>query len=319
MPVPPSPQANAEFIWMDGDFVPWEEARIHALSHVLHYGSSVFEGIRCYKGEDGSHLFRLRDHLERLYDSARFLRMEIGYDLTGLQDVCAEVIARNRFDSCYVRPLVFRGAGSMGVLGANCPIHVMVAAWPWGAYLGADALEQGIDAMVSSWRKIPPGSIPALAKIGGAYVLSSLAKMDAHRLGFAEAILLDTEGRLAEGSGENLFLVKDDKLLTPPLSNSVLAGITRASVVALAHEAGIEVVETSLTRGHLYLADEVFFTGTAAEVTPVRSVDGHVIGSGAAGPVTKRLQQAFFDVVYGRTADRFGWLTPVKLDLSPRP
>jgi branched-chain amino acid aminotransferase len=312
MGIPAAPKPQAEFIWFDGDLVPWADARVHVLSHVLHYGSSVFEGIRCYETPDGPAVFRLPDHVERLFFSARVMRMEFSYSPDEILEACLETIRRNEFLSCYIRPLIFRGAGAMGVLPRDNPCHVTIATWPWGAYLGKEGLEEGIDVMVSSWRKMPPNTIPPLAKIGGAYVLGSLAKMEAVRLGYAEALLLDTDGRVAEGSGENLFAVVNGRLQTPPLSHSVLCGITRRSVMELAGERGIEVVEQPMSRAALYMAEELFFTGTAAEVTPIRSVDGIPVGNGKVGPITRMLQQDFFNIVNGRVPDRHRWLTPAR-------
>jgi branched-chain amino acid aminotransferase len=319
MPKPPPPSRRAESIWFDGDFVAWDEANIHVLSHVIHYGSSVFEGIRCYRTPDGPMVFRLREHMDRLFFSARVARMDVAYSPQELTEVCLDVVARNGFEECYIRPVVFRGVGSMGLFPKDCPLHVVIAAWEWGAYLGAEGLENGIDAMVSTWRKTPPGSIPTMIKMGGAYTLSTLAKMEAVRLGFSEALLLDTEGRVAEGTGENLFAVIEGRLLTPPLGYSILGGITRLSVMQLARDQGLEVVEQPLTREFLHLADELFLTGTAAEVTPIRSVDGIPIGTGRIGPVTKKLQSDFFDIVTGQAPDRYGWLTLAATPEAPRP
>jgi branched-chain amino acid aminotransferase len=293
MPIPPSPQKVAEYIWIDGDFVPWEDAKIHVLSHVLHYGSSVFEGIRCYETPDGPKVFRLHEHIHRLFYSARVARMEIPFREDEIVEVSLESIRKNAFDACYIRPLVFRGAGGMGILPKG-PIHVMLATWEWGAYLGKDAVENGIDVMVSSWRKMAPGTMPALTKLGGAYCLATIAKLEAARLGFSEALLMDVDGRVAEGTGENIFAVYDGRVITPPLSHSVLGGITRKSVIQLAKDHGFEVVEQPLTRDFLYMAHELFFSGTAAEVTPIRSVDRLPIGAGVVGPITK---------------NRHGWLT----------
>ena len=305
MGIPASPKPRAEFIWFDGDLVPWDDARVHVLSHVLHYGSSVFEGIRCYETPDGPAVFRLQDHIDRLFFSARVLRMDMPFTPEQLHEACLETIRRNEFLSCYIRPLVFRGAGAMGVLPRDCPSHTMIATWPWGAYLGKEGLEEGIDVMVSSWQKMPPNTIPPLAKIGGAYVLGSLAKMEAVRLGYAEALLLDTEGRVAEGSGENLFAVLSGRLQTPPLSHSVLCGITRRSIMQSRRGAGdARWWSSRSSRAALYMAEELFFTGTAAEVTPIRSVDGIPVGTGKVGPITRALQQEFFNIVNGRVPDR---------------
>jgi branched-chain amino acid aminotransferase len=311
MPVPASPKKQAEFIWFDGDLVPWNEARVHVLSHVMHYGSSVFEGIRCYRTPDGPAVFRLQEHIDRLFFSARIMRMEVRHTPAEIVEACLDSVRKNGFESCYLRPLVFRGAGSMGVLPKDNPIHTMIATWDWGADLGKDGIEQGIDVMVSSWRKVPPGTIPPLAKIGGGYVVPTLAKLEAVRLGFVEALMLDTSGRVAEGTGENLFGVFDGRLVTPPPSDSILVGITRKSIIALAQDLGIPLVEQSMARGALHMADELFLTGTAAEVTPVRSVDGIPVGKGTVGPITRRLQNESFRIVRGETEDRHGWLHAV--------
>ncbi len=313
MPAPATPKPLSEIVWFDGDFVPWADARIHVLSHVVHYGSSVFEGIRAYATPDGPAVFRLKEHIARLFYSAKVLRMEMSRTADELVEASLETIRRNGFDACYIRPVVLRGVGGMGVMPRDCPIHVAIVVWPWGAYLGDEAMEKGIDVMVSSWRKMPPNTLPALAKIGGAYVLASLAKMEAVRLGYVEALLLDTDGRVAEGSGENLFAVIEGKLITPPLSYSILGGITRKSVIDLADDHGLEVREQPLSRAALYMADELFFTGTAAEVTPIRSVDGIPVADGKPGPITRKLQKDFFDTVNGRIPDRHGWLTPVRV------
>jgi branched-chain amino acid aminotransferase len=317
MPVPACPPPRAATIWFDGDLVPWNDARIHVLSHVLHYGSSVFEGIRCYSTPDGPAVFRLRDHVDRMFFSARVMHMEMPYDPDEVERACLDAVRENEFDACYIRPLAFRGAGAMGLLPKGCPTHVMVAAWEWGAYLGDEGMREGIDVGVSSYNKVAPNTFLALAKIGGAYVTASLAKEEALRHGYAEGILLDTEGRAAEGTGENLFAVMGDRLVTPPLGHSILGGITRRSAIRLAEDRGIDVVEQTLSREALHLADELFFTGTAAEITPIRSVDGIPVGKGKPGPVTRTLQDDFFAVVRGETADRHGWLTRVQPQAAP--
>ncbi|HET9234518.1 MAG TPA: branched-chain amino acid transaminase [Candidatus Eisenbacteria bacterium] len=311
MPIPPPPASRAEYIWFDGDFVPWESAQIHVLSHVIHYGSSVFEGIRCYKTPDGPAVFRLREHVQRLLYSAKVARIELRFSEEELFQGCLDAVRRNGFEACYIRPIAFRGAGGMGVLPRDNPIHIAIATWDWGAYLGHDGIEQGVDVMVSTFRKQPPGTLPASVKFGGGYALSTLAKLEAARLGFAEAVLLDTEGRVAEGTGENIFAVLDGKLLTPPLAYSILGGITRRSVIELAADHRIKVSEEPLTRDMLYMAEEIFFSGTAAEITPVKSVDNLPVGKGKRGPITRKLQTDFFDIVNGRAPDRHGWLTRV--------
>ncbi len=305
------PIREAEVIWFNGRFVPWGEARIHVLSHVVSYGSSVFEGIRAYATPRGPAVFRLQAHLRRLYDSARIYRMEIPFPAEELAYVICETVRVNRLSSAYIRPIVFRGYGELGVNPMNCPVEVVVAAFEWGRYLGPEALEKGVDVRVSSWARMAPNTFPAMAKAGANYMNAQLIKMEAVREKYEEGIALDVFGHLSEGSGENLFLVRDGVLYTPPLSASILPGITRDTVITLARELGLTVIEQMLPREFLYIADEAFFTGTAAEITPIRSVDGIPIGSGERGPVTARLQKAFFAIVEGQTEDRHGWLTPV--------
>ncbi len=295
-------------IWFNGEFVPYEEATIHVLSHVVHYGSSVFEGIRCYETEQGSAVFRLDEHMQRLIDSAKIHRMEVPYDLDALGRAVLGTIRRSGMASCYIRPVVFRGMGPMGVNPLRNKVEAVVAVWEWGAYLGEEALEEGVDVQVASWQRPAPNTHPTMAKAGGNYLNASLVKMDAVKNGFAEGIMLSTEGYLAEGSGENLFVVRDDVLYTAPASMSILQGITRDAVITLAEERGYTVRKQALPREMLYIADEVFFTGTAAEITPIRSVDHYPIGTGRRGPVAAELQEAFFDVVR-RGEDPHGWLT----------
>jgi branched-chain amino acid aminotransferase len=297
-------------IWFNGKLVPFEQATVHVLSHVIHYGSSVFEGIRCYNTEEGSAVFRLREHLRRLIDSAKIYRMEIPYSLEELEAATLETITNSGLPSCYIRPVVFRGTGSLGVNPLKNSVETVIAVWEWGAYLGADALEQGVDVEVASWQRLAPNTMPALAKAGGNYLNASLVKMDAVLNGYDEGIMLNKEGYLAEGSGENLFVIRDGVIYTAPLSLSILQGITRDTVLTLARELGYRIVEQALPREMLYVADEVFFTGTAAEVTPVRSVDHYMIGKGRRGPITAAIQQAFFDVIK-KGRDPHGWLTPV--------
>ena len=295
-------------IWFDGELVNHEDANVHVLSHVLHYGSSVFEGIRCYATDRGSAVFRLREHMRRLVDSAKIHRMEIEQSVDALCDAVVETIEDSGMDACYIRPLTFRGHGKMGVNPLNNPVHTIIAVWEWGQYLGPEALESGVDVQVASWSRPAPNTIPAMAKAGGNYIGSSLIKMDAIKNGFAEGIALTTSGYLSEGSGENLFVVRDGVIHTPPAAFSILPGITRDSIVTIARDRGYEVREVALPREALYIADEVFFTGTAAEVTPVRSVDHHTVGEGRRGPITTELQTAFFDVLH-RGQDPHGWLT----------
>ena len=297
-------------IWFNGKLIPHEEANIHVLSHVVHYGSSVFEGIRCYKTDKGSAVLRLREHMRRFVDSARIYRMELPYSLDELVEAVLETVRASGLASCYIRPVAFRGTGSLGVNPLNNQIDTVIAVWEWGAYLGAEALEQGVDVQVASWRRMAPGTFPSLAKAGGNYLNAQLVKMDAVLNGFSEGIMLNVDGHVAEGSGENLFLVRDGALFTAPASLSILPGITRDAVCTLARERGYTVTEASIPREALYIADELFFTGTAAEMTPIRSVDHHTIGSGKRGPVTTELQSAFFEIIQqGR--DPFGWLTMV--------
>jgi branched-chain amino acid aminotransferase len=301
-----------EKIWHNGRFIPWEEATIHVLSHVVSYGSSVFEGIRCYATPSGPAIFRLREHVRRMLDSAKVYRMEnLGYSAGQLAEAMLELVRVNRMDSCYIRPIVIRGYGEMGVNPLKNPIDVYIACWSWGKYLGDEALAEGVDVCVSSWRRIAPNTLPALAKAGANYMNSQLMKMEALANGYSEGIALDAAGYVSEGSGENIFVVRDGKIHTPPLGNSVLPGITRDSVLTLAGELGIPVIETIVPREMLYIADEVFFSGTAAEITPIRSIDRIAIGKGRRGPVTERLQKEFFGIVSGSKPDRHNWLTPV--------
>jgi branched-chain amino acid aminotransferase len=294
---------------MNGKLVPWDDAKIHIGSHVIHYGSAVFEGIRCYKTPKGSAVFRLDAHTERLFNSAKIYWMEPGYTPEQVNDAILETIRANRLDACYIRPVVYRGAGQLGVNPLGTPVELAVMVWDWGKYLGQEALEDGVDACVSSWTRLAPNTLPAMAKSAANYMNSQLIKVEAVKGGFAEGIALDAQGYVSEGSGENLFAVVKGRLVTPPLVSSVLPGITRDSVLALAQKLGIAVEEKALPREMLYIADELFFTGTAAEITPIRSVDRQKVGSGTRGPLTVALQKAFFDVIECRTADEHGWLT----------
>jgi branched-chain amino acid aminotransferase len=297
---------------MNGELLPWDDAKIHIGSHVIHYGSAVFEGIRCYATPEGSAVFRLDAHSERLFASAKIYRMDVPYTREQVDQAILDTIAANRLDECYIRPVVYRGYGQLGVNPFPCPVDVAILVWDWGKYLGSESLEKGVDACVSSWTRIAPNTLPAMAKAAANYMNSQLIKMEAIKLGFAEGIALDADGRVSEGSGENLFLVRKDTLITPPLADTGLPGVTRDSVLALARRLGIPVVEQAVPREMLYVADEVFFTGTAAEITPIRSVDKITVGRGARGPVTEALQKAFFDVVNCRVPDEFSWLTFVK-------
>lgn len=300
---------KSEKIWFNGEFVDWDAARIHVLSHVVHYGSSTFEGFRCYATSKGPACFRLDAHMRRLLDSSKIYRMELPFSQETLEQAVLETIRVNRLRGCYVRPVAFRGYGALGVDPSFCPVDVAIAVWEWGEYLGKDALEQGVAVRVSSWNRMAPNTLPALAKAGGNYLNSQLIKMEALADGYVEGIGLDVAGYLSEGSGENLFVVRDGVIRTPPLSGSVLAGITRDSVMVLAKDLGLEVREEGIAREALYIADEVFFTGSAAEVTPISSVDRIPVGSGLRGPLTKQLQEAFFGIVSGEQKDRHGWLT----------
>ncbi len=303
--------AHAQWIWMEGRWVAWEDAKIHVLSHVVHYGSSVFEGIRCYDRPEGPAIFRLPDHLRRLFDSARVYRMEIRYPVEELVAVHREIVTKNGLRSCYLRPIVYRGFDNLGVNPFGKPVAVAVAAFPWGQYLGPDALEKGVSACVSSWRRPSPSAIPSWVKAGGHYMNSQLIKMEAVLDGYAEGIALDAHGNVSEGSGQNVFLVRDGTLYTPPGDASILLGVTRDTVLQLACDLEIPVRERTLPRDMLYMADEAFFTGTAVEIAPITSIDKIPVGQGEVGPVTRALQTAFFDVVRGRQSDRHGWLLPV--------
>jgi branched-chain amino acid aminotransferase len=303
---------KSEKIWMNGKFVPWDDAKIHVGSHVIHYGSAVFEGIRAYATPDGPAVFRLDAHTERLYNSAKIYRMDVPYSPEEFNAALCETIAVNRLDACYIRPIVYRGYGQLGVNPFPNPVDVAIMVWEWGKYLGTESIEKGVDACVSSWTRLAPNTMPTMAKSSANYMNSQLIKMEAVKEGYSEGIALDAQGNLSEGSGENLFLVVKGTLLTPPLISSVLPGITRDTVLALARRLEIPVREQEMPREMLYLADEVFFTGTAAEITPIRSIDKITVGRGARGPVTEALQKAFFDVVECRVPDEFGWLTYVR-------
>jgi branched-chain amino acid aminotransferase len=298
-------------IWRDGQLVAWEDATIHVMSHVVHYGSSVFEGVRCYETPGGPAIFRVREHMRRLLDSCKIYRIPLRWTVDELVQATVDTVAANELRACYLRPLVVRTGEQMGVFPGGVPIETFIIAWKWGAYLGHDALENGVDVRVSSWRRAAPSSLPALAKAGGNYLNSQLTKMDARADGYAEGISLDSFGFISEGSGENLFVVRDGVLHTSGLSSGILNGITRDSVVTLARDLGLEVREGTLPRELLYVADELFFTGTAAELTPIRSVDRIPVGEGRPGPVTRAIQDQYLGIATGRVPDRYGWLTPV--------
>jgi len=296
---------------MDGKFVPFDEAKIHVLSHVVHYGSGLFEGDRCYNTPKGPRIFRLKDHTDRLFNSCKIYRMVVPFTKEQVNQACIDTIRENNLKDCYIRPLVYRGFAALGVDPTPCPVNVMIAVWEWGKYLGPEALEKGVDVRVSSWNRMAPNTFPYLAKASANYMNSQLIKMEAIADGYVEGIALDIFGMVSEGSGENLFAVHKGKIYTPPLSTSVLPGITRDSIITLGRHLGYEVHEMKIPREMLYIADELFFTGSAAEVTPIRSVDRIVIGEGKCGPVTKKLQDAFFAVINGEAEDLWGWLTPV--------
>ena len=298
-------------IWMDGKFVNWDDAKIHVCAHVIHYGTAVFEGIRCYNTQKGSMIFRLEPHIKRLYNSAKMYRMEPTLPMDAFREACIETVRINEMKECYIRPVVYRGYYELGVYPMNNPINAFIAVWEWGKYLGPEALEQGVDVCVSSWNRIAPNTFPALAKTAANYMNSQLIKMEARINGYEEGIALDTGGYVSEGSGENIFLVLNGKLFTPPLGASVLPGITRDTVITIAKELGIELTEQLIPREMLYVADELFFTGTAAEITPIRSVDKIKVGAGAAGPITKKLQEMFFKYLKMEIKDTHAWMTPV--------
>jgi branched-chain amino acid aminotransferase len=284
-------------IWMNGKLVNWDDAKIHVLSHVIHYGTSWFEGIRCYETAKGSAIFRFDKHMRRLFDSVKIYRTSIPYTQEELEQAALETIRANKMRACYVRPVVYRGYGEVGVNPLGCPVDVAIAVWEWGAYLGTEALSEGIDVCISTWNRPAPNTLPAMSKAGGNYILSQLMKVEALQAGYSEAIALDVSGNLSEGSGENLFLVLDGVIHTPPFASSLLPGITRMTIIQLAEEMGYKIKEMTIPREMVYIADEMFFTGTAAEVTPIRSVDKQKVGDGKPGPVTRRLQLAYFDVV----------------------
>jgi branched-chain amino acid aminotransferase len=308
-------RADAEhgaYVWHNGKLIPWEDAKVHVMSHVINYGSSVFEGIRCYNTRRGPAIFRLDAHIERLLDSCHIYRMELPYGADELKRACCQLVVADQYKECYIRPIVFRGYGTFGVDPLPAPIEVFICAWQWGKYLGSEALEQGVDVCVSSWTRIAPNTLPSMAKAGANYMNSQLIKMEARLNGYAEGIALDAEGYISEGSGENIFIVKEGTVMTPPLHSTILPGITRDSVIKICQKLGISVLERPIPREMLYVADEAFLTGTAAEITPIRSVDKIKVGSGRRGPITEQIQKEFFDIVTGQSEDVFGWLTPVE-------
>jgi branched-chain amino acid aminotransferase len=307
MPIP-----KAEVIWFNGEFVPWDEAKVHVLSHVLHYGSSVFEGIRAYQTPKGTAILGLKPHVDRLFFSAKVVRMEIPFGREEIAEAIKATVRRNKHEACYIRPLVFRGYDTLGVYPLNCPVETIIATWEWGAYLGAEAIEQGVDVAISSWRRMAPGTSMALAKLGGQYVNSQLVVMEARDRGLIEGITLDIHGFVSEGSGENIFVIYDGTIYTTPVSASILAGITRRYAKTLLNDLGYDVQEQNIPRDMLYAADEVFFTGTAAEITPIKMIDNLPVGTGTRGPITKQVQDEFFAITRGETPDRHGWLTPLE-------
>ena len=307
-----NPFTGVRYIWMNGELVDFENAKVHVLTHALHYGSGLFEGIRCYNTKQGPAVFRLQEHLKRLENSCKVYRMEIPFDRDRLTEAVFDTIGANGMQACYIRPLIFRGFGLPGINPLPLPVEVVIAVWAWGKYLGDAAADHGVDVCVSSWRRSAPQSSPAVAKATANYLNSQLVKVEAITNGYAEGIALDINGAVSEGSGENLFLVQDGTLMTPPMSSSILPGITRDAIMTLAKDQGIPVREESIPRGLLYTCDEMFFTGTAAEVTPIRSVDRVQVGNGKPGPITKRLMAEFDGTIKGEIPDRHGWLSPVR-------
>ncbi len=307
------PMKPTEKIWHNGNFIRWEDAKIHVLSHVVSYGSAVFEGVRCYETKQGPSIFRVREHMQRMVNSGKIYRIEWPYSAEDLSNAALELCRVNKMNSCYIRPIALRGYGDIGVGGLNVPTEVYMACWEWGRYLGAEAIENGVDVCVSSWNRMAPNTLPSMAKAAANYMNSQLIHMEAIANGFAEGIALDTQGYVSEGSGENIFVVMDGSLITPPIGSSVLPGITRSSVLTLCQDLKIPVREQLVPREMLYLADEVFMTGTAAEISPLRTIDRIKIGSGKRGPITKVLQEEFFAILTGASPDRHNWLTPVNV------
>jgi branched-chain amino acid aminotransferase len=302
---------EAKTIWMDGELIPWKDAKIHVLSHVVHYGSCVFEGTRCYKTPKGSFIFRLSEHVKRLFFSAKIYRMEMPYTPEEIIEATSRVIRENGTDECYIRHLVFRGYAELGVSPLTCPVRVMIATWPWGAYMGDEGKKHGVDMCVSSWQRLAHDTMPLLSKAGGHYLNSQLVKLEAINNGYADGIMLTTSGFVCEASGANVFIVKNGGLITPPSAAGILPGITRHAIIRLARERGVKVSRQMIPREGLYIADEAFLSGTATEVTPIRSVDHVVVGDGKPGPVTTMLQDAFEGIITGRDEDTHGWMEPV--------
>jgi branched-chain amino acid aminotransferase len=310
------PVQKTDKIWHNGKWINWDDAQLHVLSHVVGYGSAVFEGIRCYDTANGPSLFRLREHMQRLLNSGKIYRMELPYSVEDFNHAACELVRLNKMGACYVKPIVLRGYGEVGVNPLGSPIECYIACWKWGAYLGPEALAKGVDVCVSTWTRIAPNTLPAMSKAAANYMNSQLIRMEAVVNGFSEGIALDSDGHISEGSGMNVFLVHDNTLYTPPLAASILPGITRDSIVKLAEDLNIPVKESVIPREMLYIADEVFFVGTAVEVTPIRSVDKIIIGKGSAGPITRRIQEEFFAVTSGKKPDRHNWLTPVNAPVA---
>lgn len=302
---------KTEKIWCNGKFIAWDDAKIHVLSHVVSYGSAVFEGVRCYDTVNGPAVFRLAEHMQRLVNSAHIYRMDVAYNVDALCQAVLDLVRVNKLNACYIRPIVLRGYEDVGVDPRTCPVDVYLACWDWGKYLGAEALREGVDVCVSSWNRPAPNTLPQMAKAAANYMNSQLIKMEARINGYAEGIALDVNGHVSEGSGENIFVMMNGTVITPPLANSALPGITRNSIMTLCRDLAIPVAEQMIPREMLYIADEAFFSGTAAEITPLRSVDRVKIGSGARGPITKRIQDEFFGIISGNTEDRHSWLTAV--------
>lgn len=306
------PFEKADKIWMNGKLVNWDDAKIHVLSHVIHYGSSLFEGERCYKTKKGPACFRPETHTDRLFNSCKIYRMKIPFSKEEINQARLNLIKVNKLEECYIRPVVYRGYEQLGVDPTGCPVDVAIAVWRWGTYLGKGALEKGVPVCVSSWNRMAPNTFPAMAKSGANYMNAQLIKLEAKSHGYVEGIALDVYGHVSEGTGENVFIVRDGTLITPPFGASILPGIIRNTVITLAHEMDVKVIEENIPREALYIADEVFFTGSAAEITPISSIDGIPVGDGKRGPVTKRLQDKFFAIVAGEEEDTHGWLTYVK-------
>lgn len=302
---------ETQWIWRDGSFIKWQDAQIHVLAHSVQFGSAVFEGIRCYATPKGPAVFRLREHLKRMMNSCKIYRMEPKWTIDQINEATRELVRKNEIESCYIRPMVIRGYGAAGMVPFDSPIETYLPCWPWGAYLGDEALEKGVDACIASWHRVAPNTIPAAAKIAGNYLSGQLIKMEALRNGFEEAIALGPDGMLSEGSGQNVFIVDGGVLYTPPIDGTLLPGITRSTVISLAEEAGIRVMVQPLTRESLYTCDEAFVCGTASELTPIKSVDRLPVGDGKVGPITRKLQKRFLDIVNGRVDDPFGWMTYV--------